>query len=61
MVHVRSIQRFVQRAWSADTYEWVDWIGEELTSLAKQIERQEKSVNNQLQTIHAWESDLNAL
>jgi len=47
--------------WSADTYDWVDWIGEELTSLARQIERQEKTVNNQLQIIHGWESDLNAL
>lgn len=32
--------------WSADSYEWVEWIGEELTDLARQIERQEKLVNN---------------
>lgn len=47
--------------WSADTYEWVDWIGEELSSLAKQIERQEKTLNNQLQYVQSMEADLNAL
>jgi hypothetical protein len=34
--------------WSADTYEWVEMIGDQISDLARQIERQEKKVNNQL-------------
>jgi len=47
--------------WSADTYEWVEWVGDELSDLARQIERQEKKLNNQLQTIHEWEQQMNSL
>jgi hypothetical protein len=44
-----------QELWSADTYSWVEQIGEDLSDLAKEIERQEKKINNQLSAIHGWE------
>ena len=50
-----------QELWSADTYSWVEQIGEDLSDLAKEIERQEKKINNQLSAIHGWEPQLESL
>lgn len=47
--------------WSADSYGWVESIGEQISDLARQIERQEKRVNNFLSEIHVWDSDLTSL
>jgi len=41
----------INELWGADSYEWVEYIGEEIVSLTREIERAEKAVNNQLQYV----------
>jgi hypothetical protein len=51
----------VNELWAADDYQYVTFIGEEIVSLSREIERAEKALNNQLQYVQEFESQRNSL